>query len=73
MKQKITVQLTFQIVEYHRFEREVDAKAFGKAEDKSSWLNEKFMDDAMSDSDINTDSCELSEWEVLEKKQDKDE
>jgi hypothetical protein len=64
----VRVQLTMRILEYHTFEREVNKADFERARkhgDVMHWLDEQFRDDPMPDSDINTESCELDAWELL--------
>lgn len=65
---KMKIKVTFRIVEYHTIERTVSAKEFAFHQgrgDTASWLDEKFCDDPMPDSSINTECVEIDNWEVL--------
>jgi hypothetical protein len=56
------------ILEYHTFEREVDAAEFNRQRrdaDVMHWLEEQFKDDPMPDSDICTESVELDAWKII--------
>jgi hypothetical protein len=65
----VRVELKMRVLEYYTFEREVNKAEFDhqrKHGDVASWLDEKFKDDPMPDSDISTESFELDEWKLLE-------
>lgn len=62
------INLTFQIVESHTFEREVNIDDFVRERQEDhlmDWLEAQFRDDPMSDSDINTESVKLLSWSLV--------
>ena len=64
-KQTIHVKLGFRIIEYHTIERAVDAAPYRRREKTgvvTEWLEQKFRDDPMPDSDMSTDSIVLDAW-----------
>ena len=70
----VRVKLTFRCLEYHTIERDVPKAEFDKQRkdgDPMHWLDEEYRDCDMADSDINTDSFELDEWEVVKSPNDK--
>src|ERR1035437_5705583 len=64
----VRIKITMGILEYHTFEREVDAAEFERERnegDVMDWLEKQFQDDPMPDSDISTDSVELDAWKII--------
>lgn len=63
----VRLEITMRVLELHTIEREVNKADFDKQResgDVASWLEDKFRDDPMPDSDISTESFELDEWKV---------
>lgn len=68
----IKVKLTFRRLEFNIIEREVDAETFQRIRETASphdWLEAEFLDDPMSDCDVDTDTFELDSWEIVKEKQ----
>lgn len=64
----VRVKLTFRCLEYHTIERDVPKSEFDKQRkdgDVLHWLDGEYRDCDMADSDINTESFELDEWETV--------
>lgn len=64
----VRLKLTMRILEYHTFERDVNAAEFERERnegDVMDWLEKQFQDDPMPDSGINTESVELDGWSII--------
>ena len=62
----VKVKVTFRCVEYHTIERDVDEAELQEHNivgDTAAWLDEKFRDDTMPDSNISTESFDIDNYD----------